>query len=110
MLEQMERTDRAKNSGIKERSTYKILNSCRGHAEHARDVVAAFGEDEQYMLDLQMTQKQKKMIKDLVGSVHRKLVERVIPEYERRGDSHKSYLEKAKIKAAGLERIWRKFK
>lgn len=109
MLQLLERSE-GKNPGVLERTTYKILNGLRSQAEEAQATVKAFGEEEQYEVDLTLSKKQKSVLKELVGSVQKSLVERVIPEYEKRGESHKDYKFKATLKAEFLENLVRKFK
>lgn len=115
MLQNMDASER-KNPGVKERSTYKVLNSMRQAALEANDTVVAFGEDELYEVDIFLTKKQRGMLKDLVGSVHKNLVEKVIPEYRNRLEhkitntkiNYQEYLDNAIAKSIGLERIFKK--
>lgn len=109
MLQLLESSER-KNPGVRERKSYKTLNALRGKAEEAQAAVRAFGEDEQYEIDIQISPKQRAVLKDLVGSVHKNLIERAIPEYQKRGESHGEYLTNARAKAEFLEVLWRKFK
>jgi hypothetical protein len=108
MLEHLE-AKAEKDPQVLERLHYKVLQTVRPKAEHASNVIAAFTEEEKYEVDVTLTKKQKSVLQGLVGSVHKNLVERVIPEYKRRGNVPE-YLERAEKKAVFLETLWRKFK
>lgn len=95
-----------KDPKVLERSTYKTLASLVPVITKAKALVAAKIEP----VEVQVNRKQRLIIKDLIGSVVRNLNDRVIPEYERRGDSHKDYLDNAKNKSEALGKMMRKFK
>jgi hypothetical protein len=108
MLKNME-TAAKRDPAILTRTTYKALNSLRESAVTAGETVQSLGEAEDYLVEVYPGRKQRIVISDLISSVHKTLLERVIPEYERRGD-HQDYLEKAKAKAEFLGALRRKFK
>ena len=110
MLIQMEKESRRKDAKILERKTYKVMDSMRPEIERTYKIIEAFGEDEQYVIDVMLNDKQRLLVKQLVGSVHKGLVERVIPEYKKRGESHAEYQSNAEAKAVFLEKLWRKVK
>lgn len=95
-----------KDPKILERSTYKTLASILPAVVTATVAVEA----KLPTVDVQLTRKQRIVVRELILSVNKTLTERVIPEYERRGDSHKDYLDKALVKADTLEKMARKFR
>lgn len=94
-----------KDAGVLKRTTYKTLKSMLPMAAKA-----AADATPDKPTDIYLSRKQKLIIRDLVQSVNKTLVERVIPEYERRGESHKEYFDNAKAKAEALEKMARKFR
>lgn len=95
-----------KDPKVLERSTYKTLASLVPTVMKVKALVASGDEK----VDFQCNRKQKLIIKDLIRSVVNTLKDRVIPEYVRRGDSHKDYLDNARKKCEALEKMMRKFK
>lgn len=108
-MKQLLEASESKNKGVTGRTTYKALASMEEKATEIKSILEAAPEDP-YEIDLILSRKQKMVIKELVSSVHKTLTTRVIPEYERRGESHKDYLTNAKDKAVKLETLMRKFK
>lgn len=98
-----------KDESVKTRTTYKTLASMLQQAADINDMLTLM-KDAPSELDLQLTKKQKAVIKDLIATVNSRLKLLTIPEYERRGDSHKDYLENAVKKTGMLDRMERKFK
>ncbi len=92
-----------KDAGVLGRATYKTLKSMLPIAEKATKT-----ESEQ--VDVMLTRKQKLILRDLIGSVNKTLIEKVIPEYKRRGESHSGYLLNAEKKAEALKIFERKLK
>lgn len=98
----------ARNPGVKDRSTYKGLVSMQSRAEQMKNVVDDL-EDHPYEIETSLVRRQRKLIADLVGSQVKILREKTIPLYERRGESHKSYLLNAQEKLEMLSRMRKKF-
>lgn len=96
-------TAATKDPKVLVRTTYKTLKS----------IIPKIGtsvEVSEEATDIILNRKQRLVLRDLVQSVHKTLTERVIPEYERRGASHKEYLDSAHTKATILHTMARKLK
>lgn len=91
-----------RDADILRRTTYKTLSAMKAQAELA-------AVDEAEKTDLILTRKQKLMVKELIQSVNKTLVERILPEYAKRG-GHEKYIEMGKAKAKQLDTMARKFK
>lgn len=102
MTELLETASR-KDKGILERSTYKSLLAMVPKADQALT-------ENQEETDIMLTRKQRLVLRELISSVGKTLTERVIPEYQRRGESHKEYLTNAQNKAEKLSKMVRKLR
>lgn len=91
-----------KDKEILSRTTYKTLNSMREQAQAA-------GTEDQAGVELMLSRKQKQVVRELLQSVNKALVERILPEYKRRG-GHEKYIEIGEAKAKQLDAMQRKFK
>lgn len=106
LLEESER----RNAGVRERTTYKLLTKMKPQAEQLSEVLKAFG-DEPFELEVYLERKEKLLVKGLLETMIKNLKDRIIPEYERRGDKlDPKYLNNAKNKTKMLEKMQRKFK
>lgn len=90
-----------KEPDVLKRKTYKLLTSVK----ESLDTAGGAG-----LTDLMLGRQQKLVLRELISQVTKVLKDAVIPTYEKRGESHKEYLDKAKEKAENLDRMARKFK
>lgn len=91
-----------KDATILNRTTYKTLNSMKANAE---SIAEPFTDS----MHVFLTRKQKLIVRELIQSVNKTLVDRILPEYERRG-GHEKYIEMGKTKSAALDKMARKFR
>ncbi len=80
--------------GILDRSTYKTLESMREKAI----AIDQMGEEYVERVDVQLSRKQKLIVAELIQSVNKTLIDRILPEYERRG-GHEKYIKMGQEKA-----------
>lgn len=100
-------TAATKDTKIKDRTTYKILESVKERATEMESVLKQIG-SEPFEFELMLSQKQKRVIQDLIDRTRKALTERILPEYQRRGLS--DYVEDTEFKVDLLGTMRRKFK
>lgn len=81
---------------ILDRTTYKTVVALEQKAKEIEDVLQAFGENE-YEFELMLTQKQKTVLRDILGKTLTALEETILPEYEKRGLEDRAKGTKRKI-------------
>jgi hypothetical protein len=94
----------AKNPGVKDRASYKII--CKMEEQAAKAAEALKGEAE--TIDIYLTRKQKLMLREAASRMGSGL-EIVNEEYRKRG-GHEEYIEANEYKAQYLKSLARKLK
>lgn len=91
-----------KNPQVLEKRTYRGFKSMKEKAEKAKDLT-------EKSIDIILSQKQKLIVRELIGTVLNGLITKTIPSYEARTDLDPKYIANAKAKAAQLSLMHRKF-
>lgn len=87
-----------KDPAILERKTYRTLQTLTKQATEMESVLRQL-KDEPFEFELSLSQKQKLIVREMIGNTLKILEDKIIPEYVRRDlkDMHKETLEKVSI-------------
>lgn len=96
-----------KKPEVKDRTTYKLLQSVSTRAKEIEAALEAFGE-EPYEIEMNLSKKQKHHIRSMLDDTHKHLTERVLAEYARRG--LQEYVKDTERKLELIQSMVRKFK
>lgn len=96
-----------KDPKIVDRTTYRVLDSCKEKAVQIEDALKAFGE-EPFEIELSLSRKQKKALRELVQMTVHSLRAGAMIRYEK--EEKADYLERTVNKIGLLDKLQRKLK